>query len=948
MKSADEFLGLLSKVKRSGENRWMALCPAHNDRNPSLSVTALPDKILVSCQAGCHIDAVLAALKVEMSDLFFDSHKAKTSALEWAKEIVATYDYLDANGKLLHQTVRFEPKEFSQRRPDKNGKWIWNLRGIKPVIYHLPRVKEAIEKGETIFLPEGEKDADNLTRHFGVVATTSPMGAGKWRVAYAQMFNGAKEVVVIADNDSPGQRHSQTIAASLLAVQVPTKLLEMPAADIKDISDWISAGLTADQFKEIIDGLPPYEPPPPAVGTSGTSELPVIVVTDRFLKDKTKDTIAAVEKANQPPRLFERSGSIVRIAHDEFGAPYVEVVTENACRGFIERAAAYVNVDKEGNKVPLAAPPLNIVRDFMSLPDWDFMGLPYRKLPALLNITEVPILRRDGSLLTEPGYDQGSRLYYEPAAGLIMPSVPNKPNKKELHEAAAFIQEPLTDFPFDSEASKTNALALLLTPVCRPMIAGLVPLCLLDKPQPGTGASLLADVIAVVGTGRQAAMMAPPKSDEECEKRIGGFLFSGQTILIIDNVEGYLYFASLATLLTGPTYLTRVLGQTKMVRLPNRGTYIVTGNNIKLDSNIARRCYLCRMDAHEASPWMRDTKSFKYTHLIQWVSENRGKLLGAILTMARAWVEAKRPRPKGLPTLGGYEEWVNTIGGILAHAGFTNFLGNLNFMYQQADVETPQWEGFLAAWQEVFGSEPIIVDTIVKSIEEGNEILAGALPDGIDRNPKKINRSLASALRYRAGVRYPNGLMINKCTFKIHHAAPWQVINYREEPEKMGIRGELQMRGVAGELDFIFPDTKRGVREVDIILTPLPTPDTGGESGELAPAPRVFENTEVTEGKMQYGNGVELTPLTPLTPLISLPEEGLSGTDLRKMLEDYVGLTVENIIKLWKNKGCPEMLMGPGVKIGNLEVYLERRIMDIDKLAILGELIKEWKENDAK
>ncbi|GAI88760.1 unnamed protein product, partial [marine sediment metagenome] len=154
------------------------------------------------------------------------------------------------------------------------------------------------------------------------------------------------------------------------------------------------------------------------------------------------------------------------------------------------------------------------------------------------------------------------------------------------------------------------------------------------------------------------------------------------------------------------------------------------------------------------------------------MKENRGKLLGAILTMARAWVEAGKPTPKGLPTLGGYEDWVNTIGGILAHGGFTDFLGNLDFMYQQADVETPQWEEFFAAWQEVFGSEPTIVDTVVNSLNE-NEIMAGSLPDGVNRNPAKLNRSLANSLRRRAGVRYPNGLMVIKCDFKVHHAVPW-------------------------------------------------------------------------------------------------------------------------------------------------------------------------------
>lgn len=273
MKSADDFLGLFSGVKKTGQGLWNVRCPSHNDGDKpddfSLSVKELPDKILIHCHAGCNYKAVLRALKLTESDLFFDNPKANTSVLNKSGKIVALYNYLDEDGELLHQTVRFEPKKFSQRRPGKKDEWIWNLRGVNPVIYHLPRVKEAIENEETIFLSEGEKDADNLASHLGLVATTSPMGAGKWRETYAQMLSGAKEVVVIADNDSPGQRHAQAIASSLLALQVPTKLLKMPSADIKDISDWISAGLTADQLKETTDGLLPYEMPTPTPSDSG-------------------------------------------------------------------------------------------------------------------------------------------------------------------------------------------------------------------------------------------------------------------------------------------------------------------------------------------------------------------------------------------------------------------------------------------------------------------------------------------------------------------------------------------------------------------------------------------------------------------------------------------------------------------------------------------------------
>jgi hypothetical protein len=497
-----------------------------------------------------------------------------------------------------------------------------------------------------------------------------------------------------------------------------------------------------------------------------TAGLPVIVVTNRFLREKTADTIAAVEQANMPPQIFERSSNVVRISRDEFGSPYIETLTESACRGFIERAASYVRVNDKGEMAPLPAPPLDIVRDFMSLP--------HRNLPALLAVTEVPVLRSDGSIVIQPGYDEATRLYYQPEVGLNMPAVPDTPSKKQREAAAALIQEPVIDFPFDSEASRANALAVMVTPIYRPMIAGPVPLCLIDKPQPGTGAGLLADVIAIIATGRPAAMMAPPKNDEECEKRLTSILRHGRAVITIDNLDGYLYFASLAMILTATTVQTRILGQSEELLLPNRATYIVTGNNVRLAGDLPRRCYLSRMDAREARPWMRDPKSFKYQHLIQWVKENRGELLTAILTMARAWIAAGKPIPDGLPFLGGFEDWTNIVGGVLAYAGIRGLLGNLDFMYSQSDAETTQWEAFLATWFDIIGEKPVTVVDLISHINENPDFRA-TLPDVIG-NPEVKNYSvkLGQNLGKRNGVRYPNGFLLEKFG-KSHQAVTWKV-----------------------------------------------------------------------------------------------------------------------------------------------------------------------------
>ena len=93
--------------------------------------------------------------------------------------IIDTYDYTDESGTVLSQVVRSHPKAFSQRRPDGNGGWIPNLQGVRRVPYKLPELLES-DQHQPVFVVEGEKDTDTLVA-LGLVATTNPMGAKKWR-----------------------------------------------------------------------------------------------------------------------------------------------------------------------------------------------------------------------------------------------------------------------------------------------------------------------------------------------------------------------------------------------------------------------------------------------------------------------------------------------------------------------------------------------------------------------------------------------------------------------------------------------------------------------------------------------------------------------------------------------------------------------------------------------
>lgn len=174
--------------------------------------------------------------------------------------IIATYDYRTDDGKLLFQVCRTADKRFFQRRPDGDGGWISGLGGVKPVLYRLPEVLQAVQKGETIFIPEGEKDCDNLAR-LGMVATTNPFGAGKWRNHYSDWLRNAI-VVILPDNDEPGQKHAEKVALSLHGKAASAKVLKLPGLTTKggDVSDWLAVGNTKEELLRLAAEAPQWKP----------------------------------------------------------------------------------------------------------------------------------------------------------------------------------------------------------------------------------------------------------------------------------------------------------------------------------------------------------------------------------------------------------------------------------------------------------------------------------------------------------------------------------------------------------------------------------------------------------------------------------------------------------------------------------------------------------------
>lgn len=229
------------QVKRRG-NWYDARCPGHEDEHPSLSFRDSERGLVLKCHAGCPHEAIAAGFGLEPGALsWVNGARAATRV-----RIVETYPYCDEMGNLLYEVVRLEPKAFRQRRPDGSGGWIWKLDGARRVLYQLP----ALQGQGMVYVVEGEKDVERL-RSLGLPATTNPSGAGKWRQEYSAQLKAAKvrSVVVLPDNDKPGEEHAVGVAESCRSAGLDVQVVRLPGLRPKgDVSDWFAAGHTAAEL----------------------------------------------------------------------------------------------------------------------------------------------------------------------------------------------------------------------------------------------------------------------------------------------------------------------------------------------------------------------------------------------------------------------------------------------------------------------------------------------------------------------------------------------------------------------------------------------------------------------------------------------------------------------------------------------------------------------------
>ena len=265
MSVTDIVLALGGKANGSG---WIARCPCHIDDNPSLSIGEGNDgKVLLKCHAGCPQESLVEHVR----GLGFDLSGRRSGGFN----ILAEYDYRDADGIVRYQVVRLDPKSFRQRQPDGHGGWKWEMTNVRQLPYRLPAL--LAEPHKPVYIVEGEKDADRLQKD-GLVATTNAGGAGKWRDELNAWFED-RDVIILPDNDEAGRKHAFAVAQKLNGIARRIRVVELPGLAPKgDVSDWLhwqKGGHSIKDLRRLVLGAPAWEPDaadPPAKPMSSEDE----------------------------------------------------------------------------------------------------------------------------------------------------------------------------------------------------------------------------------------------------------------------------------------------------------------------------------------------------------------------------------------------------------------------------------------------------------------------------------------------------------------------------------------------------------------------------------------------------------------------------------------------------------------------------------------------------
>lgn len=353
--------------------------------------------------------------------------------------------------------------------------------------------------------------------------------------------------------------------------------------------------------------------------------------------------------------LYQRSGVLVEVINREETGIEIKDISQANLRERLTRLIRFVRETKEGQTSPVHPP------------EWSVAAIAQRGIwpgvPELTAVAEFPVLTPAGHLLIKDGYDPASKMYLSTGCGDI--DLPKKITPKRLGDSVGRLRGLVSQFPWRSPRDEAAWFAALLTPICRPVIFGPCPMFLVDANLPGSGKTLLAQLIAVILTGRKVGVQAWPEQLDQRQTIISAIAITGRSVLLLDNLTGRFGDAVTDAVLTSESWQYRPFRTQRTVEIPLRCVMIGTGNNLTLAGDTPRRVLRIRLECAIENP--EERQGFDIPDLLTHVREHRKEVLTDLLTMVQWWMESGRPAD--LPAWGSYEAWTSVVRGIIDHCG---------------------------------------------------------------------------------------------------------------------------------------------------------------------------------------------------------------------------------------------------------------------------------------
>ena len=499
--------------------------------------------------------------------------------------------------------------------------------------------------------------------------------------------------------------------------------------------------------------------------------------------DEYRVNAEAENALGRDPGLYQRGGMLVHVvearADDESAAtvrrpdptPVIRELPNPLLRERLTRRARWVRLRVSGEDKELVP---------AHLPDWcvsavgarhDWPGV--RRLEA---VVPHPVLLSNGRVLAASGYDPCSQLLVCLPRDLLA-AVPDRPTRADVAAAVAALSDVVCDFPFETPAHRAAWFAGLLTPLAWFAFPGPAPLFLFDANVRAAGKGLLADVIALIVTGRRFPAMSYTADREELRKRITTLAVEGDRMVVLDNLAGAVGNDILDAALTADRWKDRLLGGNRVYDGPLHVCWYATGNNVQLHADTARRVCHCRMETADERPEMKT--GFKYRDLRAHVTANRGPLLSAALTILRGWVVAGRPT-HGLTPWGSFEGWSAVVREAVVFAGMPDPGETRLALQSAADCDANAMSALLDALERMDPDrEGVTTGEVIEAIRKPADpppVWLADLRSAVEELCGKVDsRVLGYRFRHFARRNF-NGRMIDRATsVSATNSARWVV-----------------------------------------------------------------------------------------------------------------------------------------------------------------------------